>query len=96
MAIHGYSYAVTDKQRNAIFGVGETADEAWADFLDNMNVNDLAEYEGDHWDDNSPLREHYEILAATDALRQEVDAKGGYILFNRTGAVLHLPEEEAA
>jgi hypothetical protein len=87
-------YAVTDKQRNAIFGVGNTADDAWADFLTNMNMNDLAEYEGDHWDNDSSLRKDYEILAATNALRQTVNAKGGDIQFDRTGVVLHLPEEE--
>lgn len=76
---------------DAIFGVGETEEAAWADaeqFLDHSGEDEEGD---DPLDDGSPW-----CAPATAALIAEVQAKGGRISWGRMNGVHCTNEEEDA
>ena len=89
-------YVVTNNE--AIWGVGATADAAWSDFENQMEMANVS-IVGDAVDDmdGSWTRESdYTIRPATAALLAEVDAKGGNIGWSTRGGVACTRDEADA
>lgn len=66
-----------------IYGRGPTSDEAWADFIREMEmarIKVVGEIDDDHieceWPDQTPAN-RYRIIAASKRLIQEIEQKGG-------------------
>jgi len=85
--IEAAGYMIQDIQGNAIFGIGETVDEAWAMVLDAYG-NDIAPDEA--------CETQFKTYGATAALMAQVKAQGGDIAWGVVrGVGCTVAEEEA-
>ena len=83
-------YVVVDNE--AIWGLGETADAAWADMVDGMSragVSVVDEFETDDRGDypDQTLASNFKIVPATAALLALVEAHGGAIAWRQCDGV---------
>ncbi len=92
--IEAAGYMIQDIQGNAIFGIGETVDEAWAMVLDGVGTfhdaygNDIAPDEA--------CETQFKTYGATAALMAQVKAQGGDIAWGVVrGVGCTVAEEEA-
>ena len=95
MTINATGYAIIDNQQEAIWGVGETVDEAWtravaiaAPFLDSA---------GEDMPADEAYEQRFHARGATAALIAQVEAEGGAIAWGVVhGIACTVAEEEAA
>jgi hypothetical protein len=85
---------------SAIWGVGATADKAWADMLDGMTSAHIRVLDdGEEADDGEAATDadSFHTLPATAALLAEVESKGGNIAWGTINRVAcTVGEEDAA
>lgn len=84
-------YIIQDKQGNAIFGIGETVDEAWAQVV--REAGPFFDAYGNEKDDERAFTEDFKAYGATAALIEKVKDWGGAITWDVVDGVACLPEE---
>lgn len=85
-------YMIQDIQGSAIYGVGETVDEAWAQVVDGVGT-----FHNAHGDEISPdeaYETQFKAYGATAELIAHVNDYGGEITWDVTEGVAHLPESD--
>lgn len=96
--MNAIGYMIQDTQGNAIFGVGQTVDEAWVQVLDcaknDMGGAPWADADGDPYDLDDVYACDFKTYGATSALIDYVNKNGGDIVWSVTNGVAHLPTEE--
>lgn len=85
-------YIIQDKQGNAIFGIGETVDEAWAQVV--SGAGPFFDAYGNEKDDEAAFVEDFEAHGATAALMQQVREEGGAIAWGMVRGVACTDDEE--
>ena len=92
-------YIVTDRARSAIYGFGPNEDDAWENFVNEMEmaritvVGEIDDAEiACEYPHETPANK-YQIFAATRALLDRVGEVGGNISWALVGCVACLPEE---
>ena len=91
MTIPATGYMIQDKQCNAIFGIGETVDEAWAHVVD--EAGPFFDINGDEKPADVAFAEDFRVYGATVALMQKVRDHGGAITWDVVGGVACTVEE---
>jgi hypothetical protein len=91
MTITATGYMIQDKQGNAIFGIGETVDEAWAHVVD--EAGPFFDINGDEKLADVAFAEDFRVYGATVALMQKVRDHGGAITWDVVGGVACTVEE---
>lgn len=92
--IEAAGYMIQDIQGNAIYGVGETVDEAWA-----MVVDGAAPFfnrVGDVISNDEAYETQFKTYGATKSLIDRVMERGGAIAWGKIGGVACTEEEEQA
>lgn len=84
-------YIIQDKQGIAIFGYGETVDEAWAMVRD--GAGPFTDAYGEPKDDERAFAEDFRTFGATAALIAKVKAEGGAIEWDHVRGVACTREE---
>jgi hypothetical protein len=94
--IESVGYMIQDIQGNAIFGVGATVDEAWADVM--SGIHEFHNNFGETIDADEAFETQFKVFGATQALIDEVNANGGDISWAVVGGVgcTRGEEEDAA
>ena len=87
-------YMIQDNQGNAIFGIGETVDEAWAMVVD--GVGHFFDAYGNDIPEDKAFETQFRVYGATAALMAKVAAEGGAIAWGEIGGVACTREEEEA
>jgi hypothetical protein len=85
-------YMIQDIQGNAIFGVGETVDEAWAMVVD--GAGPFFNHVGDPIPNDEAYEKQFKTYGATKALIDRVMERGGAIAWGKVRGVACTPEEE--
>lgn len=86
-------YMIQDKQGNAIFGVGETVDEAWSQVVD--GAGPFFDAYGNEKDEDTAFKEDFRVYGATEALIAKVKADGSAIAWEVVDGIA-CTEAEAA
>lgn len=73
-------YMIQDKQGTAIFGIGATVDEAWAQVVD--GAGPFFDSYGNEKADDDAFVEDFRAYGATAALIAKVEAEGGAIAWD--------------
>lgn len=84
-------YIIQDKQGTAIFGYGDTVDEAWAMARD--GAGPFIDAYGEPKDDERAYTEDFRTFAATPALIAKVKTEGGAICWTHSGLIACTCEE---
>lgn len=85
-------YIIQDKQGNAIYGVGETVDEAWAEVC--AEAGPFFDAHGNEKDDETAFTEDFRVYGATADLIQRVKDHGGAITWEIVDGVACTPSWE--
>lgn len=87
-------YMIQDIHGNAIFGIGETADEAWAMVVD--GVGTFFDRVGEEISSDEARENQFKTYSATEALINQVKSHGGDIAWGKIGGVACTIEEQEA
>ena len=87
-------YMIQDIQGNAIYGIGNTAQEAWAEVKD--GAGPFFDAYDKELDDETAYTTLFKTYGATQALMDEVKRRGGNIAWGIVGGVACTREEEEA
>ena len=93
--IEAVGYVIQDIQGNAIYGIGETVDEAWAMVVDGVGTFHYAY--GDDIPADEAYNTQFKTYGATKALMDQVMANGGAIAWGVVqGVACTVAEAETA
>jgi hypothetical protein len=92
--IKAVGYMIQDKQGNAIFGVGETVEEAWQQVVN--GAGNFIDAYGDHISSDEAFLTQFRVYGATAALIDEVQTQGGDISWQIIRGVACIKEENYA
>ena len=93
--IEAAGYMIQDKQGNAIYGIGETVEEAWAEVVD--GAGPFFDAYGNEISDDDAYTTQFRTYGASAALMEKVKAEGGAIAWRVVGGVAcTVAEAEAA
>lgn len=85
-------YMIQDNHGTAIYGIGQTVDEAWAEVV--AGVRTFFNSYGDDISANEAYETQFKKFGATAELIAAVRERGGDIAWDVTYGVAHLPEDE--
>ena len=94
--IKSAGYMVTDTQKTAIYGVGETVDEAWAQVVAEADDETFEDQDGNAISQDVIFEKSYRAQAASAALIAKVNAEGGDLAWGEVGGVACTTGEENA
>jgi phage terminase large subunit-like protein len=83
--INSAGYVIYDKQQNAIYGTGATADQAWSDAKSNLD-RPLNAFDGEPVSDDEWFA-GFTVRSASVGLLALVESKGGDISWGYLGGV---------
>lgn len=92
MQLKSDGYIVQDYEGYAIYGIGSTEDEAWADTVD--NVGTFFDDYGNTITAQEARDTQFTIYPATAALLDQVDAEGGAITWGNVDGIACTGKEE--
>ncbi len=85
-------FIIQDKQGNAIYGVGDTVDEAWAQVR--AEAGPFFDAHGNEKDDETAFAEDFKAYGATADLIERVNQVGGAIAWEIVDGVACIPSWE--
>jgi len=85
MEIKSVGYIIQDKQCNAIFGFGETVDQAWAMVVD--GAGPFFDAYGEEKSADDAYNQDFTTYGATQDLLEKVASDGGAIVWDVIGGV---------
>lgn len=94
--IKSAGYMITDVQGTAIYGVGETVDEAWAEVVAEADPDTFEDQDGNEVSHDEVFEKSYRAQAASAALIAKVNAEGGDLAWGEVGGVACTTDEENA
>lgn len=85
-------YIIQDNQATAIYGSGQTVDEAWAEVVD--GAGPFLNASGEAMDDEEAYTSQFTAYGATAALLEQINREGGDISWGVVHGVACTDEEE--
>lgn len=92
--IEAAGYMIQDNDGRAIYGIGSTADEAWAQVVD--GVGTFFDSHGNDIPSDQARQTQFKTRRASAALMAQVEAEGGAISWGVVRGVACTVDEEAA
>lgn len=87
-------FIIQDKQGNAIYGVGETVDQAWAQVV--AEAGPFSDAYGNEKSDEDAFTEDFKAYGATASLISKVQSEGGAISWDVVNGIACTSEEAEA
>lgn len=91
MTIKSVGYIIQDKQGYAIYGYGDTVDEAWQ--MVKADADPFIDAYGNEMDDETAYTTGYKTYGATAALIEKIKTEGGAIAWDVVEGVACTIEE---